>query len=80
MGGFVKRGHRLGVVVFRSDYSAWKAKRMLCSLSFVKSFAGVPDLVAMINGFDTLFKADDDGDADEEVTPPSGGVVRWMDV
>ena len=47
---------------------------------FGQSFAGILELVAMINGFDTLFKADDDGDADEEVTPPSGGVVRWMDV
>jgi hypothetical protein len=47
---------------------------------FCQSFAGVPDLVAMINGFDTFFKTDDRGGADEKVTAPSGGVVRWMDV
>jgi hypothetical protein len=53
---------------------------------FCQSFAGVLDLVAIMNGFGTLFGADGDeqadddgGDVDEEVSPRSVGVVRWMD-
>jgi hypothetical protein len=43
-------------------------------------------LMAVVDGFDGLFEADGDeqanddgGDVDEEVAPGAGGVVRWVD-
>jgi hypothetical protein len=53
----------------------------------VEVFLKLMALMAVVNGFDGLFEAysdeeadDDGGDVDEEVAPGGGGVMRWVDV